>query len=711
MASGRGFAVIIDLQSYNACKNSVDSYINMLADEGFTPHIIARNWNTPEEVKEVLETYYKKNNLEGAIFIGDIPIPMIRDAQHFTSAFKMDQERYPKEQSSVPSDRYYDDFNLKFDLIGRDTVNKLFHYYSLRWDSPQKISCDIYTGRLKPVAKGEEGYSQIRAYFDKLLLERKTGNTLDVFVSYTGEGSFSNSLTAWKEEGVTAREQFPEAFRNRNSSRFLFYDMYPFMKQTVIDELLREDVDLMIFHEHGTPDRQYLTGIPLSKGISENIEAARRLFRNRLRKIGQENDNIPLIKQRWMDYYHIDSSWFAGAFDAEQIKKDSLEDLKMGIILEDVPLIKPNPRVVIFDACYNGDFREQRYIAGEYIFAGGKTLVAIGNSVNVLQDKSSSDLLGLLSLGYSIGEWAQITNILESHIIGDPTFRFEPPPSALKESGIDKDKADLRSESTDYWMKIFEEGKHPDLKGLALHKLFALNYVKLPELLLKNYEESPYYMLRLQAFHLLSHYGNGTFDQLLKKSIFDPYEFIRRKSVNAMGRIGKDEFIPYVVNAWINEFLDERVRFNAGFSFILFDTLKLGNYAMNQIKNSDEIWSKEKKTEEFEKSFASGKRISEMASGITDKDAKLSSRISAVSSLRNNNYHQMTETLIEVLSDDKEDLNLRIKLAEALGWFTLSCKKGEIVSACNKIASADGCDERLKCELLKTVARLKEYMR
>ncbi len=711
MASGRGFAVVIDLQSYNACKNSVDGYVNMLVNEGYAPIIIARDWNTPEEVKQVLETHYRNKNLEGAIFIGDIPIPMIRDAQHFTSAFKMDQERYPKEQSSVPSDRYYDDFDLKFDLVGRDTVNKLFHYYSLRWDSPQKITCDIYTGRLKPVAKGEEGFAQIRAYFDKLLQDRKTGNTLDVFVSYTGEGSFSNSLTAWKEEGVTAREQFPEAFRNRNSSKFLFYDMYPYMKQTVIDELIRDDVDLMIFHEHGTPDRQYLTGIPLSKGINENVDAARRLFRNRLRKIGADNENIPLIKQRWMDYYHIDSSWFAGAFDAEQIKRDSLEDLKMGIILEDVPLIKPNPRVVIFDACYNGDFREQRYIAGEYIFAAGKTLIAIGNSVNVLQDKSSSDLLGLLSLGYSIGEWAQITNILESHIIGDPTFRFETPHSALRESGIDKEKADLKSESTDYWLTIFEEGKHPDLKGLALHKLFSLNYLSLPELLLKSYEESPYHMLRLQAFHLLTHYGNGVFEELLKKSIYDPYEFIRRKSVNAMGRNGKDEFIPYIVDAWINQFLDERVRFNAEFSFVLFDTLKLEKYAMEQMSLSEEIWDKEKKIEDFRKTFASRKRISEMALAIPDKEAKLSSRISAISSLRNNNYHQMTEVLLEVLSDDKEDINLRIKLAEALGWFTLSCKKGEIVSTCSEIASADSCDKRLKDELLKTVGRLKEFMR
>jgi len=36
---------------------------------------------------------------------------MIRDAQFLTSAFKMDQKR-PWQQSSIPSDRYYDDFDF-----------------------------------------------------------------------------------------------------------------------------------------------------------------------------------------------------------------------------------------------------------------------------------------------------------------------------------------------------------------------------------------------------------------------------------------------------------------------------------------------------------------------------------------------------------------------------------------------------------------------
>lgn len=69
---------------------------------------------------------YRESRLEGAVFIGDIPIPMIRKAQHMTSAFKMDEEKSPRLDSSVPSDRFYDDFDLKFDYLGQDTTSALF---------------------------------------------------------------------------------------------------------------------------------------------------------------------------------------------------------------------------------------------------------------------------------------------------------------------------------------------------------------------------------------------------------------------------------------------------------------------------------------------------------------------------------------------------------------------------------------------------------
>ena len=97
--------------------------------------------------------------------------------------------------------------------------------------------------------------------------------------------------------------------------------------------------------------------------------------------------------------YGLDTTWIAGYDDPKVIAEDSLLDLRTGIILSEVTEFKPNSRMVIFDACYNGDFREKDYIAGRYIMSEGKCVTTFANSVNVLQDKMANEMLGLLGIG------------------------------------------------------------------------------------------------------------------------------------------------------------------------------------------------------------------------------------------------------------------------------------------------------------------------
>lgn len=699
-AERSSFAVVVDNETYAACKNEIDSYKALLQKEGLFASILSSNWNTPQQVKDALYKLYKTDNLQGAIFIGNIPIVMVRDAQHLTTAFKMDQERNPMFQSSVPSDRFYDDFDLRFNYIKKDSINSLFFYYSLDANSPQKIESDIYTGRLKPTKRGEAGYDQIRKYFEKLIQERSTSNKLDVLCSYTGEGSFSNSLTAWKEEPVILREQFPQAFKTANSAKFYMFYMYPVMKDVIAKELQRQELDLMLFHEHGMPNRQYLTGEPAE---SENlVESAKLAFRERLRRESGNPAKVKILKEKYMSTFKIDSTWFNGAFDREIIIKDSLEELRRGIVLEDVPVIKPNARIVLFDACYNGDFREDRYIAGEYIFSDGKTLVTLGNSVNVLQDKSSGDMLGLLGLGFRVGEWARMTNILESHIIGDPTFRFADNKRA---------QIDFNSTNADYWLKVLSAEKHPDLQSLALHKLFSLNYKEMSSLLTKTYFSSSSYMVRLQCIHLLPFYNDNNFKEVLKSSIYDPYEFIRRKSVYAMGRVGYDEFIPSVVSVYINDYLDERVAFNAVFAFDMLDIPKVKAEFEKQLSQSSVIYDKARAKDQFYKRIESRERLAAGSLNLTDKKMKKGERLFSVSFLRNNNYHTPVERYLATLADKSEDSLIRLRLAEALGWYTYSYKKQIIIDSCKKIASEEPDGSALKNELIKTANRLQTYMR
>ena len=149
--------------------------------------------------------------------------------------------------SSVPSDRFYDDFDLKFDYLGQDTTSALFFYYNLAADSPQALCCDIYTGRIKPLEDGTDRYQQIRDYLNKAVAAHQENNILDQFVSYTGEGSYSNSLTAWRMEQMILREQLPGVFDRENNARFMRYSMWDYPKEEVIAALQREDLDMLIF--------------------------------------------------------------------------------------------------------------------------------------------------------------------------------------------------------------------------------------------------------------------------------------------------------------------------------------------------------------------------------------------------------------------------------------------------------------------------------
>lgn len=367
------FAIITDQKTWQKCQPEILHYRDVLEQEQLRTYIFADDWKKPEQIREILFKLYQEQQLEGAVFIGEIPIPMIRKAQHMTSAFKMVESRYPMRESSVPSDRFYDDFDLKFDFLQQDSLNSQMFYYDLSALSPQRIRCDIYTGRIKPIITSElDPYQQIRDYLTKAVAAHQEANLLDRFVSYTGHGSYSNSLTAWRAEQQTLREQIPGVFNKMNNARFMRYSMWDYPKDELISTLKQKDLDMMIFHEHGTPDRQYLSATPSTHDYEQHMEILKREVRIKLRQDVRNDKNYQDQLEKWSEQFQVDTSWWKGVNAPEQIVKDSLTDVHMGIILEDIFPIAPNARFVIFDACYNGDFRENDYIAGRYIFSPGK---------------------------------------------------------------------------------------------------------------------------------------------------------------------------------------------------------------------------------------------------------------------------------------------------------------------------------------------------
>jgi hypothetical protein len=130
------FAIIVDEKTYNKTKDAILAYRDAVEEDGLSAYVLAEDWKSPDEIKEeILKLYNQKPQLEGVVFIGDIPIPMLRDAEHLTSSFKYENNPSDYYNSSVPSDRFYDDFNLKFKFLHQDSRHPLCYYYSLLPDS------------------------------------------------------------------------------------------------------------------------------------------------------------------------------------------------------------------------------------------------------------------------------------------------------------------------------------------------------------------------------------------------------------------------------------------------------------------------------------------------------------------------------------------------------------------------------------------------
>lgn len=284
IASATRFAVIIDEDTYSHTREAVLAYKNMLeTKEKLGTYIVYANWKKPEEIQAVLQKLSAARPvLEGALLAGHIPVAMIRNAQHMTTAFKMDEQKYSLDQSSVASDRFYDDFDLRFRLLKQDEKRPLWFYYELTEESPQTINSDIYTARVLSHGAGETAYKEINSFFLKAVAARASEGPLDQLLAFTGSGYNSESLSAWADEQLMLREIFPGAFKQVSNNRILNFRMDTAIKYRLLGELQRPGTDLAYLSEHGDIGRQYINdrGSILTKELADVSVAAKMVIFN-----------------------------------------------------------------------------------------------------------------------------------------------------------------------------------------------------------------------------------------------------------------------------------------------------------------------------------------------------------------------------------------------------------------------------------------------
>ncbi len=688
------FAIVVDKEVMEHCKASIDKYAASVEADGLETFIIVDKWNIPDSIRGVLHNLYKTENLEGAVLVGDIPVPMIRNGQHLTTAFKMDQRR-AWDRSSVPSDRFYDDFDLKFEFLQRDSANTLYHYYNLSPDGAQSVNSEIYTARIKPPKyDNKTKFELIVDYLDKVVREKQSARKISNVTYFTGNGYNSNSMVARQDERIALTGQFTNLANGSGMLNHIDHSRDNYVKHRLMAEVGREDLDLAILHHHGGDDTQYLNGTPNASMANVWLEMARKFFRGKIRSA---KDSVA-SKQYYIDNYNIPESWVANVFDPEIVKADSLLDASMDIHIEDLKDYKPGARFVILDACFNGSFHLDDYISGHYIFNPGHTVVVKANSVNSLQDIWPYQLLGLLDLGISVGNWSKELFTLESHLIGDPTYRYISQRDDLSDLNyaIAHQRDDVKR-----WRKLLKDD-NPEVKALAMKMLYN-NGEMIPEELYRIQTTDRVPTVRLMAYYLIHKKYNDTMVPSIQAGLYDSYELIRRFAGRDAGYNQSPLLLEDIMKIRTSPGTTKREDFQIRGASELYPREEALRAYDRALEGKEGVWYEEK-IQEKDRLEASLTSKEEDFEKLLDPEVESREKRFTITALRNSNNVAYLDHLFRFMKES-DDSDLKLLLAEAFGWFTTSWKRDEIVEFCQAQAAVES-DQAVKNELLRTVSRL-----
>lgn len=702
----RGFAIVIDPKSYREAKAEVSDYAKAIEQiDGLKVYILEDRWGVPDSIRAALISLHSQKNapIEGAVFVGDIPVAMVRDAQHLTSAFKMNQTT-DRRQSSVPSDRYYDDFELKFRHIDKDTLHN-YHYYSLQADSRQYLEPTIYTGRIRPVeANGVISVSKLKAFLKKAVAAKRNRTPLDQMLFFNGHGYVSDSYLVRIDEKAGLYEHFPWLQKQQNGISYITHEQQPVIKYTLMNELQRPDLDYAILHHHGADDTQYLDGIPpinTPRAAKEMIKAYLRAnLHHGVDDKKQDKDSVIAKLTKFMD---VPESWISDAYDPEIMKADSISDADDNLTISDFKVhgYKPNCRVVMIDACFTGSFHLDDCIADEYIFNPGQTVAVIANSVNSLQDKWSDQFMGLLGLGAHVGFMSQYCGYLENHLIGDPTFSYAPVDNATDVNAL------LADNSAKIWTKYLKSN-YADLQCMAIEKLHRAGKISSSELL-SIFKTTKFALVRVQALVTLAKINDDNFIEALNLGVNDSYELVQRFTLNYIAKSGDFRLVPALISIAISNNTSERVNFSAQNALSMFPEDKLLEEFERQF-SSDKVCYIEKDTvrQKIRRALiSSAARYPEDFDIVCATNDSLSrKRMFAIRSTRNFTPPYLIPRLIETVRTNGNP-EIQLMILESLGWRNQSCKTKVIADFAKQVSEDTKYTPEVRNEALKTYNRVR----
>ena len=696
-------AVVIDQDCYSQTKDAVNEYVDAMELDGKTGILLIDEWGVPDSIRVRLETLHREKALEGAVLIGDIPVPMIRDAQHLSSAFKMDQKRDWKE-SSIPSDRYYDDFHLQFNFLSRDKDRKDFFYYSLAPESPQQIRSDIYTARIKP-AQGQDKYKAIADFLRKAVRTKKAAieaagrgkNGLalaepDRVMFFAGHGYNSESMVSRMNEYKALHEQIPSVNKPGGKVDFINFDFDKSVKTRLLSALGDEDLDVALLHHHGYNDMQLLNGSPYESTPDGWLALARNYFREKMRS----SRNPEATRKDFIKRFGIPGEWLDEASDPELIIKDSLYERSMDIYTDDIDRYDIKARFVLFDACFNGAFTEADYVVPHYLFSeANNTVAALAHSVNTLQDVWTDELVGLFDEGVCAGNIFKHVWSLENHLFGDPTFHF----GAV--SDLDR-KVSMKEEKAGIWRKLLKSESTPcDVKCLAVRVLTRNGNITGEELL-DLQRNSGSGIVRLAAFNGNVELAGNCLTEAISLGLDDSYELLQRLSARYAGYNQSPELDEQIVRLYVNPLTPTRVMFQLKAPLVDIETGK----ATELVRKYGHWKGDEGLDSLIDYLEVCGKSLREDLANLESDSPNARNARLFIRAQRNQCRADILDAL-QTFFAKTDDPAIKLQIAELLGWYRYSYAREKALGICRSLHSAES-DPVIRDEFRRSISRLGE---
>ena len=211
----------------------------------------------------------------------------------------------------------------------------------------------------------------------------------------------------------------------------------------------------------------------------------------------------------------------------------------------------------------------------------------------------------------------------------------------------------------------------------------------------------------MNAIKYLAELNTSAFHNVLKTSVNDSYEFIRRKSAEWMGEVALEEFLPYLVKVVMTD-ESPRVVFNGRSALTFISSLKANEETMKYIDAMPEVASKELYKKQATGSFNRSDEWlnKEIIPNILSDTLKLKSKLSEIRTFRNYKFSEALPFLLEQLKNEEQPDSVRRYIAEALGWFSFHHNRSVIIDALEQVIKASNTAVEVRNEAIRTKNRI-----